>query len=199
MSCLIHQKVKIWGVVTNPSLMDNMILSYSATSSCQLWQLLHAVASFDCWRLLWQLLQAVATFDSCYKLLPALRAGVSCRQLWQLSQVVASCYKLSSALTALTSCCQLWKLLQAVVTFHSCCQLSQLLSAFTAVKTVASFHSCYKLLPYLTAITSCCHLWQPALTAFYTPLVAKPQLQFKLNIASMFDSKSKGQIIQIPC
>ena len=77
-SYLIHQKVKIWWVVTNPSLTDNMILSYSATSCCQLWQLLHAVASFDCWRLLWQLLQAVASFDSCYKLLPALTAIISC-------------------------------------------------------------------------------------------------------------------------
>ena len=89
-------------------------------------------------------IQAIASFGSFYKLLPALTAVTSCRQLWQLLQAVDSLdsfYKLSTASKAVTSCCQLWQLLLAVVSFDCCYQLWLLLYVG------ASFDSCYQLSP----------------------------------------------------
>ena len=106
-------------------------------------------------------LQAVNSFRSYYKLLTALTAVTSCRQLWQVLQAVTSidnCYTLLPALTAVKGCCQLWQLIKDVVRFDicykqffiSCCQLWQLLQA------VASFGSCQRRLPAMTAVKSCC-------------------------------------------
>ena len=67
----------------------------------------------------------VNNFDNCYKLLTGLKASTS----WQLFD---SWYRLLIALTAVTSCRQLWQLLQAVVNFESNSKLS---TALTVVKS----------------------------------------------------------------
>ena len=111
---------------------------------------------FSCWtevmpvkscHKLWQLLQAAANFDSCYKLLPALAAVTSCRN-------IGSCSKLSPALTAVASFDKPYKLSPASTAVTSCRQHWQFLLA------VASFDWCYMLVPALTAVTSCCQHWQ---------------------------------------
>ena len=76
--------------------------------------------------------------------------------------------------------CQLQKL---IIITH-CRQLRQLL------QVVASFNRCSQLWQLLQAVAS--------LDSFFKLLAARPQLHFYINIASMFDSISKGQIIQIP-
>ena len=80
----------------------------------------------------------VNSFDNCYKLSTGLKASTS----WQLFD---SWYRLLIALTAVTSCRQLWQLLQAVDSFDSCWQLlqavvnfdsnSKLSTALTVVKS----------------------------------------------------------------
>ena len=121
--------------VSHPENRYTEIMKSSAVKQCQpagyrqlqavnifriYYKLLTALTAVTSCRQLWQVLQAFASSDSCYKLLPAV---TSCCQFWQLLQAVASfdsCYKLLPALTAVTSCCQLWQLLQAVASFESC-------------------------------------------------------------------------------